>query len=100
MIEQIYKRKYVGHIKIKRLCPIGLMVTLGMNNDDKPLVIAADLNDEDYLKFFCKELHERGLNVVKYFKGVKTYPGCSKPIDTRCGCHTENTCYESDRRNK
>jgi len=41
MIEEIYKKKYIGKLFIKRLEPMGLTVILGMNNVDKPITISA-----------------------------------------------------------
>ena len=87
MIEEIYKSKYTGKLFIKRMEPVGLTVVFGMNNNDKPLVISAELNDVDFMRFLRKELRERGLNTVKYFLGVKSYPdNCNGPIDTSCQC--------------
>lgn len=85
-IEKIYDRKYIGKIDVKRINPIGISVTLSLNNVDKPLVIAAELNDNDFIKFFNQELHDRGLNTVKYFMGVKSYPDNGQPVDNTCNC--------------
>ena len=41
MIEDIYKKRYIGKLAIKRLEPQGLMVILGMNNVEKPITISA-----------------------------------------------------------
>lgn len=88
MIEEVYQKKYIGKLFITRLDPIGLQVKFGMNNVDKPLVISAQLNDVDFLKFLRNELRERGLNTVKYFIGVKSYPdNCNGPINKSCKCN-------------
>lgn len=82
IIEQVYQKKYIGKLFITRIEPIGIQVKLGMNNVDKPIVITAQLGDEDFLKFFKEEIRLRGLNTVKYFLGVKTYPdNCNYPIN-------------------
>lgn len=88
MIEEIYKKKYIGKLFIKRLEPMGLTVILGMNNVEKPITISAQLNDVDFLKFFRKELHDRGLNTVLFFKGVKSYPdNCNNTRTRSCKCN-------------
>lgn len=88
IIEQVYQRKYIGKLYIARLDPIGLQVKFGMNNVDKPIVISAQLNDVDFLKFLKEELRSRGLNTVKYFLGVKSYPdNCNNPINKSCTCN-------------
>lgn len=80
IIEQVYQKKYVGKLYVTRLDPIGLQVKFGMNNVDKPIVISAELSDVDFLKFLREELRSRGLNTIKYFLGVKSYPdNCSNP---------------------
>ena len=82
IIEQVYQKKYIGKLYITRLDPIGLQVKLGMNNVDKPIVISAQLNDVDFLKFFREDIRTRGLNTIQYFLGVKSYPdNCNNPIN-------------------
>lgn len=73
-IRQLYKKEYTGKLWISKLNPIGYQIKFGMNNDDKPLVISAELEYCDFLKFMRKELRDRGMDLVKYFIGVKTYP--------------------------
>lgn len=88
MIEDIYKKRYIGKLAIKRLEPQGLMVILGMNNMEKPITISAQLDDVSFLKFFRKELHDRGLNTVLYFEGVKSYPdNCNNTRTRSCKCN-------------
>jgi hypothetical protein len=40
-IEEVYKKRYVGTLKITKLTPVGYNIRLGMNNDDKPINISA-----------------------------------------------------------
>jgi hypothetical protein len=40
-IEEVYKKRYVGTLKITKLKPVGYNIRLGMNNDDKPINISA-----------------------------------------------------------
>ena len=86
LIEQIYNKKYVGTIKVSRLQPIGWRVRLGMNNNDKPIIIAAELSDKMFLKFFKKELLDRNWDLVQFFLGYKTNPDKGCPIDSSCKC--------------
>lgn len=85
---EVYEVKYVGTLEIKRIEPVGLIVRLGIMNDWKPMYISAELDDVQFLKYFKKELYDRNLDMVEFFKGVKSYPDdCIQQIDTRCGCH-------------
>ena len=85
---EVYEVKYVGTLEIKRIEPIGLIVRLGIMNDWKPMYISAELDDVQFLEYFKRELYDRNLDMVEFFKGVKNYPDdCIQQIDTRCGCH-------------
>jgi len=86
LIEDTYKKKYIGTIKVKKLKPIGWRVRLGMNNDDKPLYITAELPDNKFLKFFRLELLDRNWDCSEYFEGYKSYPDNGCPIDNSCTC--------------
>lgn len=72
LIECIYKKKYIGRIKVWK--DQAWNVRLGMNNDERPIFISAELPDDKFLKFFRRELQDRGWNVLQYFTGVKSYP--------------------------
>lgn len=88
---EVYDVKYVGTIKIKKMKPKGISVRLGIPNDYKPMFISADLEDQQFLNFFKKELRNRHMELVDFFKGIKTYPDdCIQNLDTRCGCHATN----------
>ena len=75
IIEKRYKRKYTGNIKVTKLgngwAGYKLVLDLG-NPDRRPIVISADLEAEDFLKFIEQELISRQLQKVQFFKGVKT----------------------------
>ena len=71
---EVYKVDYVGTLKVKRIDPVGLEVRLGIMNDNKPMYISAELDDIQFLKYFKKELYDRNLDMVEFFKGVKNYP--------------------------
>ena len=74
IICQEYNKKYTGKIFIKRLQPQGLLIKLGLNQEEKPVMIASELSDEESLEFFRKEIRDRNLDMVKYFFGTQTLP--------------------------
>ena len=84
LIQEIYCKKYVGHIRLTKLNPLGWEDWLGMNNDDKPIVISAELPDDKFLKFFKKELLDRDWDTTKYFIGTRSYPDNGCPINHTC----------------
>lgn len=88
---EVYDVKYVGTLKVERLKPYGLKVRLGIMNDYKPMYISAELDDKQFLEYFKRELYDRNLDMVEFFKGVKNYPDdCIQQFDDRCGCHKTN----------
>lgn len=77
IIEEKYKCKYTGNIKVTKLGRgwEGYKVVLDFDNQDKPLIeISADLEAEDFLKYVKQELVSRQLHRVKFYRGVKIYP--------------------------
>ncbi len=84
LFEEQYKKRYTGHIWIKELQPVGYEVKLGINNDDKPLVISAELPYNQFLQFIKKEIHDRRMDFVKYFMGYKIYPDQCNNINKSC----------------
>lgn len=88
---EVYKVEYVGTLRVRRLDPIGIEVRLGIMNDYKPMYISAELDDVQFLKYFKRELYDRNLDMVEFFKGVKSYADdCLQKLDDRCGCHETN----------
>lgn len=75
LIRKVYNRNYVGKLKVNKL-PNGYQVILGLNNIDKPLTISADLEDDDFLKFFEQELRDRHLHYSHYSEGYRVYSNC------------------------
>jgi hypothetical protein len=81
-INEVSQCESIGEIKILFLSKIdeitgneviyGTEVILGMNNKDKPILIVAELLNDDFLTFFEKEMYERGLNLVSYYTGTRT----------------------------
>ena len=52
----IYKAKYIGKLKVKKLLPFGYQVSLGMNTPECPYIIYAELNSIDRLSSKCRYL--------------------------------------------
>lgn len=85
LIERIYCKKYIGTLEVKHIKPIGVTVRFGLNNDEKPIYISAELDDISFLKYIEKELHSRHFDIVKYFLGYKEYP---------YNCHSDRRCIK------
>lgn len=87
LIQQIYCAKYTGTLEIYRIIPLGVIVRFGLNCNENPIYIAAELPDDKFLKYMEKEIRSRRFDFVKYFLGYKEYPyNC--PKDRRCiKCH-------------
>ena len=76
-VQAIYNRKYVGKLKVQHLA----------NHPETPLVIAAELSDQEFLKFVEKELHARHLEMTDYFTGYKIE-------DPYNNCNNTTSCYD------
>lgn len=91
IIQEVYRKIYIGKLQVERLNPVGLVVKLGLNIDEKPITIAADLEDEPFLDFFRREVREKRLNETKYFIGdqLLPYDECSLPKGCSNRCNSE-----------
>ena len=83
----IYHKKYIGKLDIKRLNPVGYCVKLGMDNVYQPITIYAELEDSAFLKFLKQELKDRRFNLVYWGKLQLREPYDCNPINTACSCH-------------
>ena len=70
-IRELYCMKYIGGLEITNLDPVGYKVAFNFDKSEMPLVIIADLPDEEFLPFIKKELRDRKLQRVKYFGATK-----------------------------
>lgn len=86
LIEDVYNKKYIGTIKVTKINPIGYTIRLGMNNNDKPIMISAELSDDKFIKFFRQELLDRHWDYIKFYFGYKNYPDNGCPQDSSCAC--------------
>lgn len=74
LIEELYGRKYVGPIEVKRLCQ-GFEIRIYWRSDTQPIVIAIDLPYGPALeKFLHKELRDRRLHDSHHFAGWMALP--------------------------
>ncbi len=86
-IQNLYKRKYIGKIKVVKLNPIGYSVKLGLISIDQPISIYAELEDEQFLKFLKQELKDRRLSSTYFGELNMVYPYECNPINKSCSCH-------------
>lgn len=82
-IMDIYKKQYTGKIKIKELNP-GYCIYLDIGHQYHPLVIYAELNDVDFLKFLKEDLKTRNFHFSHYAELNLVYPDTCKPLKSCC----------------
>ena len=70
-MRDIYKAEYIGKLRIEDLDPVGYKISFYLDNSEYPLVIIADLPDEEFLPFIREELRSRKLVKTKYFSTTK-----------------------------
>ncbi len=81
IIKECYGKCYIGPLRIKRLNG-GWDVSLGFQNEEKPIHIAAQLEWNDFLKYFKEEIRHRHLGHDHFYTGYIKYPeGEPIPID-------------------
>ena len=83
LIENIYNCKYKGLIRVSETTydhpecrsPIhlGYQVEIGLNKDEKPIVLAIDGNEQDFLNFIKSELKKNRYNFVDFFTAERLY---------------------------
>ena len=84
--------EFIGEIKIENLNPIGYKVSLNLDRSENPLVLIADLPDEEFLDFIKEEIRSRKLHKVKHYLATKV------PGNTINNCNErERTCRQNDR---
>jgi len=91
-IRQLYKMEFIGEIKIEDLDPVGYKVSLNLDRSENPLVLIADLPDEEFLDFMREEIRSRKLHKVKHYLATKV-PGNTINI---CN-ERERTCRQNER---
>lgn len=73
-MRELYKMEFIGDIKIEDLEPVGYKVSFNFNKSENPVVIIADLPDEEFLPFIKEEIRSRKFQRVKYFGAYKLPP--------------------------
>ena len=90
LIKSLYCKEYQGVLKVYETTykfpgeepeHVGYRMDLGLNKDEKPLSIACESSDEDFIKLIEKELKKRSLVRTKYFTAIQLYDyedGCKQ----------------------
>ena len=73
-MRELYEMEFVGEIKIEDLEPVGYKVSFNFNRSENPVVIIADLPDEEFLPFIKEEIRSRKFHKVKYYSASKLPP--------------------------
>lgn len=75
IIEDKYKKSYIGGIHVSKLLT-GYKVVFDLGNPDiRPIQICVECeSEEDFLKYIEKELISRQLQRVQFFRGIVNYP--------------------------
>lgn len=92
----IYHKKYIGKLHIEKLDPVGYYIKFGMDRPFQPLIIYAQLEDKEFLKFLKQELKEKRFNMVNYGQLNLTYPYDCGPRNTSCNCHDKGRINVED----
>lgn len=71
LIQKIYCAKYIGTLEVYRSISSGIIVRFGLNCNEKPIYIAAELPDDKFLKYMEKEIRSRRFDFVKYFQDIR-----------------------------
>lgn len=89
-VQDIYKKKYVGKLKVIELSE-GYQMKMWLNHPEAPLVIAAQLPDQEFLSFILKELRSRHLELTEYFTGYKIEDPYNNCDNTTSCCDKRGT---------
>lgn len=73
-MKELYQMDFTGDIKIKDLDPVGYSVSFNFNKSENPLVIIADLPDDEFLPFIKEEIRSRKFHKVNYYNTTKLPP--------------------------
>lgn len=73
-MKELYQMDFRGDIKIKDLDSGGYSVSFNFNKSENPVVIIADLPDDEFLSFIKEEIRNRKFHKVKYYNTTKLPP--------------------------
>lgn len=83
-IGEIYKKCYIGPLKITKFKSGGYDVAIGLDCEEKPIHIAAQLEWNDFLKYFKQEIRKARLSDSHFYTGYKRYGNYIQlPVDHR-----------------
>ncbi len=68
---EVYDKCYIGYLEIKEILPFGYSVAIGFDRTHNPLYVTAELEWDDFCKFFKQELRDRRLSSTQYYNGYK-----------------------------
>ncbi len=69
-----YQMEFIGGIRIEDLNPVGYKVSINLDHSENPVVLIADLPDDEFLTFIKEELRSRKFHKTKFFKAIKLPP--------------------------
>jgi hypothetical protein len=73
-MKELYQMDFRGDIKIKDLDSGGYSVSFNFNKSENPVVIIADLPDDEFLSLIKEEIRNRKFHKVKYYNTTKLPP--------------------------
>lgn len=77
LIRTTYCKEYTGRIKVIETFDggnhLGYRLELGLNKDERPLSIAGEGSDKEFLSFIERELKDRSLDRTEYFTAIQIY---------------------------
>lgn len=87
-ISRVTGKCFIDKVYISKLKPYGFDVALGYSEPNTRIHIMGQFNEEDFLKYFEKELKSKRLHYDQYFEVRREYP------EQKLQC-----CYDSGRIN-
>lgn len=85
LFEELYKKKYLGKLEVKEI-PGGYTLVLHLNQDEKPIRISAQGDEDTFLKIIREELRTRHFDLAEYYYGYQYYPDPGCP-PKKCCCN-------------
>lgn len=86
-LKDMYHKRYIGKLSIQKLEPEGYYIKMGMNTPNQPIVIYAELPDDEFLKFLKRDLKDRRFNLVDFGELRLQYHTPCEPINPKCECN-------------
>jgi hypothetical protein len=74
LIECIYQCEFKGKVEVKEY-PDAYALRLSLNQDERPIFITYQCDENDFIKNIADELRKRRLSNTEYYTGVKYEQG-------------------------